>query len=260
MTTDLIPFNYGDAQVRVVTVGSEPWFVLTDLARVLDISDVSRLASRLDDGVRQTHPIPDRMGRLQNATVVSEAGMYEVVIRSDKPEAAAFRRWITTEVLPSIRKHGGYLTDAKVEEVLSDPDTIIRLATDLKTERARRAELEALRAVDAPKVLFADAVSASKSNILVGELAKILKGNGIDIGANRLFQVLRSKGYLISRKGTDWNMPTQKSMELGLFRIKETTVVHSDGHTSLNKTPKVTGKGQQYFIERFLDGRLKAVA
>lgn len=259
-TGTIVPFNYGDAQVRVVTIEGEPWFVLADLARVLEISDVSRLASRLDDGVRQTHPIPDRMGRTQNATVVSEAGMYEVVIRSDKPEAAAFRRWITREVLPSIRKHGGYLTATKVEEVLSDPDTIIRLATDLKTERARRAELEALREIDAPKVLFADAVSASKSNILVGELAKILKGNGIDIGANRLFELLRSKGYLISRKGTDWNMPTQKSMELGLFRIKETTVVHSDGHTSLNKTPKVTGKGQQYFIERFLDGRLEAVA
>lgn len=254
-TGTLVPFKYGEAQVRVVTIDGEPWFVLADLARVLDIAGVGRLASRLDEGVRQTHTLPTAGGQ-QSMTVVSEAGMYEVVIRSDKPEASAFRRWITTEVLPSIRKHGGYLTPAKVEEVLSDPDTIIRLATDLKAERTRRVELEALREVDAPKVLFADAVSASKSNILVGELAKILKGNGIDIGANRLFEVLRSRGYLISRKGTDWNMPTQKSMELGLFRIKETTVVHSDGHTSLNKTPKVTGKGQQYFIERFLDGRL----
>ena len=260
-TGTLVPFNYGEAQVRVVTIEGEPWFVLADLCKVLGLSRrPSQIAERLDDGVRQPYPIRDALGRTQNATIVSEPGMYEVVIRSDKPEAAAFRRWITTEVLPSIRKHGGYLTATKVEEVLSDPDTIIRLATDLKTERARRAELEALREADAPKVLFADAVSASKSNILVGELAKILKGNGIDIGANRLFHVLRSKGYLISRKGTDWNMPTQKSMELGLFRIKETTVVHSDGHTSLNKTPKVTGKGQQYFIERFLDGRLKAVA
>lgn len=257
-TGTLVPFNYGDAQVRVVTIEGEPWFVLADLTKVLGIRQFR--TDRLDDGLIQNHPIPDALGRVQNATVVSEPGMYEVVIRSDKPEAAAFRRWITTEVLPSIRKHGGYLTPAKVEEVLTDPDTIIRLATDLKTERARRVELETLRAADAPKVLFADAVSASKSNILVGELAKILKGNGIDIGANRLFEVLRSRGYLISRKGTDWNMPTQKSMELGLFRIKETTVVHSDGHTSLNKTPKVTGRGQQYFIERFLDGRLGAVA
>ncbi|MGX1598631.1 phage antirepressor [Dietzia maris] len=253
--TSLVPFNYDGTEVRVVTVESEPWFVLADLCKILDLPNRSMVARRLDDDMKGVTQI-DTPGGRQTVTVVSEPGMYEVVIRSDKPEAAAFRRWITTEVLPSIRRHGGYLTPAKVEEVLTDPDTIIRLATDLKTERARRAELEALREVDAPKVLFADAVSASKSNILVGELAKILKGNGIDIGANRLFEVLRSRGYLISRKGTDWNMPTQKSMELGLFRIKETTVVHSDGHTSLNKTPKVTGKGQQYFIERFLDGRL----
>lgn len=254
-TGTLVPFNYDGMEVRVVTVESEPWFVLSDLCRVLHIANPRNVATRLDEDMKGVRPV-DTLGGRQNLTTVNEPGMYEVVIRSDKPEASAFRRWITTEVLPSIRKHGGYLTPAKVEEVLTDPDTIIRLATDLKTERARRVELETLREVDAPKVLFADAVSASKSNILVGELAKILKGNGIDIGANRLFEVLRSRGYLISRKGTDWNMPTQKSMELGLFRIKETTVVHSDGHTSLNKTPKVTGKGQQYFIERFLDGRL----
>ncbi|MCT2122562.1 phage antirepressor [Dietzia cinnamea] len=255
-TGTLVPFNYGDAQVRVVTIEGEPWFVLADLCKVLDLGNTSMVASRLDDVNVSTDEVQNARGQMRETLIVNEPGMYEVVFLSRKPEAAAFRRWITTEVLPSIRKHGGYLTPAKVEEVLTDPDTIIRLATDLKTERARRAELEALREVDAPKVLFADAVSASKSNILVGELAKILKGNGIDIGANRLFEVLRSRGYLISRKGTDWNMPTQKSMELGLFRIKETTVVHSDGHTSLNKTPKVTGKGQQYFIERFLDGRL----
>lgn len=259
-TGTLVPFNYGDAQVRVVTADGEPWFVLADLCRVLDIANPRNVAARLDEDTMNTVRLTDGNRGNPNVTAVNEAGMYEVVIRSDKPEAAKFRRWVTSEVLPSIRKHGGYLTDAKVEEVLTDPDTIIRLATDLKNERARRAELEAQRKADAPKVLFADAVSASPSNILVGELAKILKGNGIDIGANRLFEVLRSKGYLISRKGTDWNMPTQKSMELGLFRIKETTVVHSDGHTSLNKTPKVTGKGQQYFIERFLDGRLEAVA
>lgn len=259
-TGTLIPFNYGDAQVRVVTTDGEPWFVLADLCRVLDIANPRNVAARLDEDTMNTVRLTDGNRGNPNVTAVNEAGMYEVVIRSDKPEAAKFRRWVTREVLPSIRKHGGYLTEAKVEEVLTDPDTIIRLATDLKAERARRAELEAQRKADAPKVLFADAVSASPSNILVGELAKILKGNGIDIGANRLFEVLRSKGYLISRKGTDWNMPTQKSMELGLFRIKETTVVHSDGHTSLNKTPKVTGKGQQYFIERFLDGRLEAVA
>lgn len=258
-TGTLIPFNYGDAQVRVVTVEGEPWLVAADIARALECRDAHNLTRGLDADEKGTQIVSTPSGD-QEVTVISESGFYSAVLRSRSDRAADFRRWVTREVLPSIRKHGGYLTEAKVEEVLSDPDTIIRLATDLKNERARRAELEALRAVDAPKVLFADAVSTSKTNILVGELAKILKGNGVDLGANRLFEVLRSRGYLISRKGTDWNMPTQKSMELGLFRIKETTVVHSDGHTSLNKTPKVTGKGQQYFIERFLDGRLEAVA
>ncbi len=254
-TGTLVPFNYDGIEVRVVTVEGEPWLVASDIARSLEYRDANALTRGLDADEKGTQIVRTPGGE-QAVTVISESGFYSAALRSRSERAADFRRWVTREVLPSIRKHGGYLTPAKVEEVLTDPDTIIRLATDLKAERARRVELETLREVDAPKVLFADAVSASKSNILVGELAKILKGNGIDIGANRLFEVLRSRGYLISRKGTDWNMPTQKSMELGLFRIKETTVVHSDGHTSLNKTPKVTGKGQQYFIERFLDGRL----
>jgi len=133
---------------------------------------------------------------------------------------------------------------------------MIRALTELKEERAKRAQLEAQSAADAPKVLFADAVSTAHTSVLVGDLAKILKGNGIDIGANRLFKILRDKGYLISRKGTDWNMPTQRSMDLGLFKVKETSVVHSDGHTTISKTPKVTGKGQTYFVDRFLSGRI----
>lgn len=274
MTDTLTPFAYGDQPVRVVTIAGEPWFVLADLARVLDISDVSRLNSRLDDGVRQTHPILDSLGRTQTATIVSEAGMYEVVIRSDKPEAAAFRRWITSEVLPAIRKHGGYLTPDTIEQVLADPDTLIRLATTLKEERAlrrlaeaerlvaeqRAGELEERATADAPKVIFADAVAASHTSILVGDLAKLLRGNGIQVGATRLFKALRRDGYLINRNGSDWNMPTQKSMELGLFEIKETAITHADGHVTVSRTPKVTGKGQRYFVERYLDGRLTVEA
>lgn len=251
--SELNIFNYKDTQVRTVIQDGEPWFVLADLAKVLEIREVSRLASRLDDALRQTHPIQDALGRTQQATVVSEAGMYEVVIRSDKPEAAAFRRWVTREVLPSIRKRGGYLTPEATEKALTDPDFIIRLATDLKAERAKRAELEAEAKANAPKVLFANAVSTSHTTILVGELAKILRGNGVQVGQNRLFETLRRDGYLISRKGTDWNMPTQRSMELGLFEIKETAVTHSDGHITVNKTPKVTGKGQAYFIQRYME-------
>lgn len=251
-------FDFRGNQVRVVLdEHGEPLFVLNDLCAAMGLTNPSVVARRLDpDALSQAYPIQDSLGRTQHPTVVDESGMYEVILRSDRPEAVDFRRWVTREVLPAIRRHGGYLTPAAAEQALTDPDFIIRLATDLKTERAKREELEAARAVDAPKVVFADAVAVSKTNILVGELAKILRGNGIDIGQNRMFAVLRANGFLINRKGTDWNMPTQRAMDLGLFRIKETTVTHADGHTTISKTPKVTGKGQQYFIERFLDGRL----
>ena len=256
MTTQALSlFNYLDHQVRVLDFEGEPWFVLADLCRVLEIANPSNVASRLDPGVMNTVRLAEGNRGNPNVTAVSEAGMYEVIIRSDKPEAAAFRRWITTEVLPSIRKHGGYLTPEATEAALTDPDFIIRLATDLKQERAKRAELQAKVAADQPKVLFADAVATSKSTCLVGELAKILCGNGYRIGATRLFRILREKGYLISRAGSDWNMPTQKSMELALFEVKETAITHSDGHVTVSRTPKVTGKGQQYFVDRFLAGR-----
>lgn len=260
----LIPFDYQGSRVRTVLIDDEPWFVLADLCKVLGIvRSASAVSERLEDGVRRTYPIVDALGRTQNATVVNESGMYRVVLRSDKPEALAFQAWITNDVLPSIRKRGGYLTPEATERVLTDPDFIIRLATSLKEERAARAQAEAQRAEltakveqDAPKVLFADAVTTSKSNILVGDLAKILRGNGVQVGANRLFEVLRRRGYLVSHKGTDWNMPTQRAMELGLFKIKETAVTHSDGHVTVSRTPKVTGKGQAYFVARILDGRL----
>lgn len=255
--SDITPFDFKGHQVRVITADDgEPRFVLNDLCTVLHLGSPHKVAARIDEDARNQIPVTDSLGRQQQTTVVDESGMYEVILRSDKPEAVEFRRWVTREVLPAIRKHGGYLTDQKIEQALTDPDTIIQLATNLKDERARRAELERQAEADKPKVLFADAVSTAKTDILVGDLAKILRGNGIDIGATRLFAVLREDGYLSRQKGMSWNMPTQYSMDLGLFKVKETTVVHSDGHTSINKTPKVTGKGQLYFVERFLDGRL----
>ncbi|MDU7384079.1 MAG: phage antirepressor KilAC domain-containing protein [Schaalia turicensis] len=255
--SDLIPFQYEGSAVRTLVINGEPWFVLADLCKVLEIKrQPSAVAERIDDALRQTYPISDSMGRTQQAIIVSEAGMYEVVIRSDKPEAATFRRWITTEVLPSIRKRGGYLTPEAAEQALTDPDFIIRLATELKAERAQRAQLEAQVEADKPKVVFADAVAASHTTILIGDLAKLLKQNGVEIGAQRLFAHLRRDGYLINRKGADWNSPTQYAMELGLFTVKETAITHSDGHVSISKTTKVTGRGQRYFVERFLDGRL----
>lgn len=184
--------------------------------------------------------------------VVNEPGLYSLVLRSRKPEAKAFKRWITHEVIPAIRKHGGYLTPQKVEEVLLNPDTIIRLATDLKAERERRLALEAENVKNAPKVLFADSVAASHTDILIGDLAKLLRQNGIEIGQKRLFEWLRENGYLIKQRGLSWNMPTQKAMELGLFRVKETTINKPDGSVQISKTTKVTGKGQIYFVEKFL--------
>lgn len=252
------PFNFNGLGVRVI-VGeeAEPEWVATDVAKILGYSATAAMTRTLDSdekGVQILHTL----GGDQRFTTITESGLYSAILGSKRPEAREFKRWVTHEVLPSIRKRGAYLTPEATEAALTDPDFIIRLATDLKLERARRAELESQAAEDAPKVLFANAVSTSNTDILVGDLAKILKGNGVNIGANRLFIWLRANGYLISRKGTDWNMPTQRSMELGLFRVKETAVTHSDGHVSVNKTPKVTGKGQQYFVDRFLSGRFAA--
>ena len=245
-------FNYQNKQVRTVEKDGEPWWVLKDVCEVLEINNHKMTAQRLDgDEVSQTD-LTDSLGRQQSTTIINESGLYNVIFRSDKPQAKPFRKWVTSEVLPAIRKHGGYLTPEKVEEALLNPDTIIRLATDLKAEREKRMRLEEQAQKDKPKVLFADAVATSKTSILIGELAKALKQNGIDMGQNRLFEWMRRNGYLIQRKGADYNMPTQRAMEAGLFEIKETSITHADGHVSVNKTPKVTGKGQQYFINRFL--------
>lgn len=252
----ITPFDFNGNNVRTIADETgEPWFVLKDVCDVLEMTSPHKVAARINSQDRNSIPVLANDGKRYQTTIVNESGLYDVILDSRKPQAREFRRWVTAEVIPSIRKHGAYMTERTIEQVLTDPDTIIKLATDLKEERARRAELEAQRKIDAPKVLFADAVATSKSDILVGDLAKILKGNGVEVGANRLFAWMRANGFLINRKGTDWNMPTQRAMEMGLFRVKETAVTHSDGHVTVNKTPKVTGKGQQYFVERFLDGR-----
>lgn len=257
MNTSIIPFDYADHQVRVLDIDDEPWFVLADVCKALDIGNPTMVAGRLEGDALSTAEVIDSMGRNQAASIISEAGLYEVIFLSRKPEAKAFKRWVTHEVLPSIRRRGIYATAATVDQMLADPDTAIRLLSEIKAERAERAKLEAQAEADRPKVLFAEAVATSQTDILIGDLAKIIRGNGIDVGANRLFRDLRKKQYLISRKGTDWNQPTQKAMDLGLFRVKETVISHGDGHTSISFTTKVTGKGQQYFVERYLSGRLE---
>lgn len=234
-------------KVRTITENGEPLFIAADVCKALDIKNFTQAVSRLDTDERSMLNI----GRQGKTNVVNEYGLYNLVLASRKPEAKAFKRWITHEVIPAIRKHGGYLTPAKTEELLSDPDLIIQLATNLKEERTARNQAEQQLAVAKPKVLFADAVAASDSTILIGDLAKIIKQNGHAVGQQRMFKWLREHGYLIKRMGADYNSPTQKAMELGLFKIKETAITHSDGHVTVSKTVKVTGKGQQYFIAKF---------
>ena len=183
---------------------------------------------------------------------IPENIFYRLAMKAKNETAERFQALVADEIIPSIRKHGAYMTPQKIEEVLLNPDTIIKLATELKAEQEKRVALESKVEQDKPLVAFANSVSVAKTSILVGELAKLLKQNGVDMGQNRLFTWMRENGYLISRKGTDYNMPTQRSMEMKLFEIKETTISHGDGHTSISKTSKVTGKGQIYFINLFL--------
>ena len=245
-------FSYEGNEVRTVQKGSEILWVLKDVCGILGIEKYRDAAARLDDDVREP-VLVDTLGGRQEMIAVTESGHYSIILLSRKPEAKKFKRWVTHEVLPTIRKHGAYVTPAKLEELMNDPDSWIKVLTALKEERAAKERLLLEATENKPKVIFADAVSVSEGTILIGELAKILKGNGIEIGQNRLFEKLRRDGYLIKRKGTDYNAPTQKAMELGLFRVKETAITHSDGHVTISKTTKVTGKGQQYFINLFLE-------
>ena len=245
-------FNYKNNKVRTTIKDGEIWWVLKDVCKILGLNDAHKVALRLEKDERNQIPVTDNLGRQQNTTIINEPGLYKVILRSDKPEAKNFMNWITHEVLPSIRKHGAYITSAKMEELMNDPDTWVRLIRTLQQERREKELLKNQIEKNKPKVIFCDAVSASDSDILVSEMAKILRGNGIDIGEHRLFERLRNEGFLIRRKGTDKNIPTQRSMNLGLFKITETAITHSDGHVTIAKTSKITGKGQVYFIKYFL--------
>lgn len=233
-------------EVRTAVVDNEPMFCLVDVCRVLEMSNPTVVAQRLEEDEVAKLDLGLNNGAKSN--FVTESGLYAVILRSDKPNAKKFRKWVTGEVLPSIHKHGMYAVD----ELLDNPDLLISVAQELKTEREKNKALAEDNQRMKPKEIFADAVTTSKTSILIGELAKILNQNGYDTGEKRLFAWLRNNGYLIKRKGTDYNAPTQRSMGLGLFEVKETAVTHADGHVTVNKTTKVTGKGQQYFINKFL--------
>lgn len=257
--TDLQIFKNPEfGEIRTIEKDGEPWFVGKDVAAALGYERPTKaILDHVDDEDKDEVPIQDSIGRSQNTPIINESGLYSLVLSSKLPTAKKFKRWVTSEVIPSIRKHGAYMTPDKLEEVLLKPDTLIQLAQNLKAEQEKRMALEVKMEEQKPKVLFAESVEAAKTSILIGELAKLLKQNGINIGQNRLFEWLRNNGYLIRRQGSDYNMPTQRAMEMGLFEIKETTITHSDGHIHVSKTPKVTGKGQVYFVNLFVSGRAK---
>lgn len=235
--------------VRTVEIDGDPWLVGKDVAQALGYERATKaIQDHVDTEDKGVVPIQDSIGRMQKTPVINESGLYSLVLSSKLPTARKFRHWVTSEVLPSIRRHGLYAAD----ELLNNPDLMIQAMEALKSERAKNQQLTEKVRQDAPKVLFAESVEASNHSILIFDLAKILRQNGVQIGGNRLFEWMRENSYLIKRKGSDWNMPTQRSMEMGLFEIKESSHIHSDGHVSITKTPKVTGKGQTYFINAFL--------
>lgn len=241
-------WEFGD--LRTVEEDGMILFCATDVAKALGYANPAKAVidhCRPKDGFPKWKPITDSIGRTQQAKFISEPDVYRLIIHSNLPNAERFEAWVFEEVLPSIRSHGGYLTPSKIEEALLDPDTIIKLATNLKAEQEKRRALEAKNAEMAPKALFADAVSASDNCILIRDLAKVLTQSGFEIGQNRLYALLRRDGYMC--KGE--NRPTQRAMEMGLFRVKETAVTHSDGRVTTSITPKVTGRGAVFFVNKY---------
>lgn len=253
--------------VRTILKDGEPWFVAADVCNYFAVTNRNRVMQAVDDCDKGGTQM-DTPGGRQEVTIINESGLYtllfalqparargvsEEYVAERTKQIKAFKHWVTHEVLPAIRKHGGYLTAEKVEEALLNPDVLIRLATELKDEREARRALESKVAEDAPKVLFAKAVEQAENSILVGDLAKLIKQNGTDIGQKRLFARLRAEGYLGTR-GENYNMPTQRAMEMQLFHISERTINNPDGSVRLTRTVKVTGKGQVYFINRYAGG------
>ena len=242
-------------QIRTMAINGEPWFVGKDVADILGYSNSRKaLLDHVDnedknDGVT----IRDAIGRGQNTVVINESGLYSLILLSKMPNAKKFKRWVTSEVLPSIRGNGAYIAGQEnmtPEQIMAAGLQAAQKIIESKNRQieAQKTDIQRMK----PKEIFADAVSASHTSILIGALAKIISQNGVQIGQNRLFAWMRENGYLITRRGADYNMPTQKSMEMKLFEIKERTVNNPDGSVRIIRTALVTGKGQQYFINKFL--------
>ena len=237
--------------VRTVEVNGEPYFVGKDVAGILGYQNGSRDINRHVEEEDRTKMMVFDGNQQKETTIINESGLYSLILSSKLPKAKEFKRWVTNEVLPSIRKHGAYMTDETLHRAITEPDFLIQLATELKEEQEKRRQLEVDAAANRPKVLFAEAVETAQTSILIGDLAKLIKQNGVDIGQKRLFEFLRQNGFLI-KSGLSRNMPTQKAMEQGLFEVKERTISNPDGSVRITKTTKVTGRGQTYFINKFL--------
>lgn len=252
MSNEIQRFEFKGAALRTLTdENGEPWFVAKDVCDVLELSNVGQALARLDDDEKSSITLNDGTPGNPNKAIVSESGLYALVLASRKPEAHEFKRWVTHEVLPQIRKTGGYIPTTDVDDDMTILAKAVMIGQRTMEEQKRRIAEQQTRIVELePKARFADAVAASDGTCLIGELAKMLRQNGLDIGQNRLFEILRQDGYL-GKTGSNRNVPTQKAMDLGLFRIKETAITHSDGHVTINRTAKVTGKGQTYFISRY---------
>lgn len=249
--------------IRTVEVNGEPYFVGKEVAAILGYVNQNRdIIRHVDEDDRmminnESELNTETVSRLgqRGGWLINESGLYSLILSSKLPTAKKFKRWVTSEVLPSIRKHGAYMTENTLEQALTNPDFLIQLAIKLKEEQEARKKLEEQAERDKPKVIFADAVASSETSILIGDLAKLLRQNGINTGQKRLFSQLREQGYLI-KSGASKNIPTQRSMEMGLFEIKEGSYVDGNGCNITTKTTKVTGKGQQYFINKFLAGAM----
>lgn len=253
MNNEIQRFDFRGASLRTLTdKAGEPWFVAKDVCDILELGNTTNALRALDEDEKTNFTncnVAQNGGRAP--LIISEPGLYKLVMRSRKPEAKEFQRWVTHEVLPSIRRTGGYIptTDEDDDMTILAKAVMIGQRT-MEAQKQKIAEQQTRIVELEPKARFADAVAASDGTCLVGELAKMLRQNGMDIGQNRLFRLLQADGYL-GKSGSNRNVPTQRAMDLGLFRIKETTVTHADGHTTVSRTPKVTGKGQRYFIDRY---------
>ena len=248
--------NKSFGRIRPLAINNEPWFVGKDVAEILGYAKPENaIANHVDEEDKTSTLIQGSGSNYKSkAIIINESGLYSLVLSSKLPSAKEFKRWITHEVIPAIRKHGAYMTPEVIQKSLQDPDFMIQILQNLKQEQERNRALEADNERMRPKEIFADAVSVSKDGILVGALAKLIHQNGVEIGQKRLFQWLRDHGYLM-KSGADKNMPTQKARDMDLFKVKERTINNPDGSVRLTRTTLVTGKGQQYFVNKFLAGR-----